>query len=53
MAKPVADAIKRLKHQCLHAISLGFEHPSTELFTEYSAPYPAPMEELIGLLDGL
>ncbi len=53
MAKPVADAIKKLKHQCLHAISLGFEHPSTGLFTEYTAELPGPMAELIGLLDAL
>jgi len=34
----------------LHARTLGFTHPATGKFLEYTAPPPADMEELLGML---
>ncbi|MFF2909725.1 RluA family pseudouridine synthase [Paenibacillus sp. NPDC057934] len=36
-----------MKGQALHAAVLGFVHPSTGEYMEYSAPLPADMEELL------
>ncbi|MNR36771.1 Ribosomal large subunit pseudouridine synthase D [compost metagenome] len=33
--------------QALHAAVLGFVHPSTGEYMEYSAPVPADMEEVL------
>jgi 23S rRNA pseudouridine1911/1915/1917 synthase len=51
ISKPVGDEIKRIKYQCLHALSLGFVHPSTGAYAEFTAPYPEPMERLVKLLE--
>lgn len=38
---------KEMKGQALHAAVLGFEHPSTGEYLEFSAPLPADIEELL------
>ncbi|MBI5598105.1 MAG: RluA family pseudouridine synthase [Deltaproteobacteria bacterium] len=47
----VADGIKRLKGQFLHALTLGILHPSTGAFMEWTAPYPQDMKKLIETLE--
>ena len=37
----------------LHARSLGFHHPSTGEFQEYTKPLPTDMEQIVQTLDGL
>jgi 23S rRNA pseudouridine1911/1915/1917 synthase len=51
MAKPVADRIKGLKENCLHAMTLGFVHPGKDEYMVFKAPYPRHMVELISLLE--
>ncbi len=51
MAKPVADEIKGLKENCLHAMTLGFVHPGKDEYMVFKAPYPRHMVELIRLLE--
>jgi len=48
MAKPVADAIKGVKRQCLHARTLGFTHPASGERMEFDSPVP---EEMAGLIE--
>lgn len=38
----------RLQGQCLHAMTLGFVHPRTGEYVEFSAPLPEYFEALIG-----
>lgn len=49
--KRAADAIKKVKRQCLHGYRLGLTHPSSGEFMEFEAPLPRDMEGLIRLLD--
>ncbi len=51
ISKPVADALKQIKRQCLHAATLGFTHPRTGKFMKFSSPLPADMAEVVRLLD--
>jgi 23S rRNA pseudouridine1911/1915/1917 synthase len=51
LTKPLADEIKKIENQCLHATTLGFVHPCKEKYMEFSAPYPSYMEGLINLLE--
>jgi 23S rRNA pseudouridine1911/1915/1917 synthase len=37
----------------LHARTLGFHHPSTGEFQEYTKPLPSDMEQVVQALDGL
>jgi 23S rRNA pseudouridine1911/1915/1917 synthase len=37
----------------LHARTLGFRHPSTGEFHEYTTPFPPDMEQAVQALDGL
>jgi 23S rRNA pseudouridine1911/1915/1917 synthase len=37
----------------LHARTLGFRHPTTGEFQEYTKPLPADMEQVVQALDGL
>lgn len=48
--KQVADRIKGIKSQCLHAISLGFVHPETKEEMDFKTPYPTDILELISEL---
>lgn len=45
--KPIADSIKGVKRQCLHAITLGFIHPRTKKEMNFEAPYPSDIKGLI------
>ena len=49
--KPVADLIKSIKGQLLHAETLGFTHPSTGEVMEFIAPPPPEMAEILKLLE--
>lgn len=42
----------KLDGQALHAAVLGFVHPSSGEYMEYSAPLPSDMEELLTILRG-
>jgi len=42
----------KLNGQALHAAVLGFVHPSSGEYMEYSAPMPDDMEELLSILRG-
>ncbi|VAW35160.1 Ribosomal large subunit pseudouridine synthase D [hydrothermal vent metagenome] len=43
--------LKKIHGQLLHAYSLGFSHPTTKEYMEFTAPYPAVMERFIRLID--
>ncbi|MEO0019847.1 MAG: RluA family pseudouridine synthase [candidate division WOR-3 bacterium] len=42
-----------MKRQALHAARLGFIHPRTKKFLEFSSPLPADMESLLFYLENL
>lgn len=50
LSKPVADEIKKIKRQMLHAQTLGFVHPSTGGYLEFSSPMPDDMRALIEII---
>jgi len=52
MSKEAADILKGIKRQMLHAATLGFTHPSTGEWMEFSAPLPDDMNGLIEALEG-
>ncbi|MFM9878374.1 MAG: RluA family pseudouridine synthase [Rhodoglobus sp.] len=41
-----------LTRQWLHAARLGFEHPATGQFVEFSSPYPADLQHALEVLRG-
>lgn len=43
--------LKKIKGQLLHAFSLGFVHPTTKEYMEFSSPYPDIMTRFIGLIE--
>ncbi|MEE9543262.1 MAG: RluA family pseudouridine synthase [Thermodesulfobacteriota bacterium] len=45
--KPLADKVKGIKSQCLHALSLGFIHPRSKKPLNFEVQYPEDMLELI------
>lgn len=49
--KEAADRLKGIKRQMLHAATLGFTHPSTGEWMEFSAPPPPDMAGLIKALE--
>jgi 23S rRNA pseudouridine1911/1915/1917 synthase len=51
LPKAAADKLKGIKRQMLHAATLGFTHPSTGEWMEFSAPPPPDMEGLIKALE--
>jgi len=44
------ETLKSFPRQALHAANLGLEHPETGEYTEWSAPVPADMQELLRAL---
>lgn len=44
---PAKCPVKNLQGQTLHAMTIGFVHPSTGQYTEFEAPLPAYFEELL------
>ena len=44
------QGLQRMRRQALHAVSLGFVHPVTGEFLEFSSPLPQDMEEMVALL---
>lgn len=51
MDKPVADALKKIKRQLLHAETLGIIHPGRDEYMEFFAPMPGDMKDLVELLE--
>ena len=54
---PVGDpcmhsALKSMKRQALHAARLGFSHPRTRKYIEFSSSLPGDMERLLLYLEG-
>ncbi|MCC6502070.1 MAG: RluA family pseudouridine synthase [Deltaproteobacteria bacterium] len=52
LPKVAADRLKGIKRQMLHAATLGFTHPSTGEWMEFSAPPPPDMKGLTAALEG-
>jgi 23S rRNA pseudouridine1911/1915/1917 synthase len=52
LPKVAADRLKGIKRQMLHAATLGFTHPSTGEWMEFSSPPPPDMAGLITALEG-
>lgn len=51
-ADPVLAARLRLTRQWLHAASLGFLHPRTGQYVEFSSEYPSDLAEAVAVLRG-
>lgn len=47
---PVVNALNKLPGQALHAESLGFTHPRTEQFLEFTAPLPDYFQNILNEL---
>jgi 23S rRNA pseudouridine1911/1915/1917 synthase len=45
------DILTVIKRQALHAARLGFNHPRTQKYIEFSSPIPADMEQLLMYLE--
>lgn len=46
----VRTRFKNLEGQCLHAMTIGFIHPTTRQYVEYTAPLPEYFEKLLRAL---
>jgi 23S rRNA pseudouridine1911/1915/1917 synthase len=46
------EALSQLKRQALHAQTLGFVHPITEQYLQFSSPLPEDMRRVIETLEG-
>ncbi len=53
VGEAVAEAANTFPRQALHAATLGFEHPVTGEWLEFSSPLPDDMERLIEMLRAL
>ncbi|MBI5886185.1 MAG: RluA family pseudouridine synthase [Deltaproteobacteria bacterium] len=51
VGKEAGDAIKAAGRQLLHAATLGFIHPGTGMYMEWSVPLPADMGRVIDALE--
>jgi len=49
-ADPVLARRVGLSRQWLHAVRLGFEHPESEEWVEFSSPYPADLAEALEVI---
>ncbi len=49
-SESVINTIRGLKRQALHAELLGFKHPATDKYMEFSAPIPDDIQNLIDVL---
>jgi 23S rRNA pseudouridine1911/1915/1917 synthase len=49
-ADPVLAARVRLERQWLHAVRLGFEHPTSGERVEFNSPYPADLEHALAVI---
>jgi 23S rRNA pseudouridine1911/1915/1917 synthase len=53
LVRPMANRLQAtLKHQALHATSLGFQHPSSGAQMTFTAPMPADLETALSILKG-
>lgn len=46
LPKNITDEIRRFPRQALHAYHLGFIHPTTEEYMEFSSPLPQDLQKL-------
>lgn len=46
----INDVLEMIDRQALHAAILGFNHPSTGKYVEFSSPLPEDMRNLLGFL---
>jgi len=51
LSKPLSDELARIKRQCLHAMTLGFTHPSTGKRMSFKSRLPEDMAAVIKILD--
>jgi 23S rRNA pseudouridine1911/1915/1917 synthase len=49
-ADPTLAARVGLMRQWLHAVRLGFEHPESGEYVEYSSDYPADLQDALDAL---
>jgi len=49
----LGEALKKIKRQALHACLIGFHHPVTDAYMEFTAPLPADMTDLCQALERL
>jgi len=49
--KVIQDKLKGMKRQALHAFLLGFKHPVTDEYMEFTSQLPQDMQSLIDILD--
>lgn len=47
---PVLSHTLGLERQWLHAVSIGFEHPGSGSWVEFSSPYPEDLENALAIL---
>ncbi|MDQ1326962.1 MAG: Pseudouridine synthase [Candidatus Poribacteria bacterium] len=50
LPESVINVMRNLSRQALHAELLGFKHPKTDKYIEFSAPIPQDMQNLIDVL---
>lgn len=50
---PVLAGKLGLKRQWLHAVELGFAHPTTGSYLKFESPYPADLEKALSVLRGV
>lgn len=46
----VVQAIQQFPRQALHACTLGFQHPGTDEWMEFTTPLPADMQQMLTIL---
>lgn len=52
-ADPVLARRVGLDRQWLHAVRLGFEHPTTREYVEFESPYPADLQHALDVVRDL
>jgi 23S rRNA pseudouridine1911/1915/1917 synthase len=48
--KSLMESIKKLNRPILHASVLGFHHPRTKEYLEFTAPLPSEIQAILKLL---
>ena len=49
-SESLRQALRQFRRQALHAYQLGFEHPTTHEYQEWTAQLPEDMETLLHML---
>ncbi len=53
LPEPVRAALEAFPRQALHAIQLGFDHPTSSEHVEFTDDIPSDMRELVRILETL